>query len=366
MSNRKKVTLKDVSAACGYSMNTVSRALRDDTKLPAETIERIKAAADELGYMRNGLASTLRSGRTNLVAVIVEDVQNPYYATLLTQISISLREAGYRTLMLGSLRERNYVDRSLPFALSYNVSGIILFPKTDTLPSIRIIQQNQIPLVLVTRNIEGSNADSICCDDYQGGYLVGQQLAAEGHRRLLWFAGPDNNPSQTLRYKGLLDALSQHGITEDCVRSVSNQTVMDAILNETLADILLPVNYTAIACINDSMCYYVMAELSRQGYSIPSDVSVIGFDHLRGTQPYLSPLTSIAAHMRDRMGEIAVQMLVNRIKHPDAPICTRVLPVALYDQGTTRGIAYDHPQNAPAVAPADDATQIPLELYTDF
>ena len=72
----KRITLKDISEQCGYSVNTVSRALRDDPRLPEATISRIKQVADELGYMKNIIASSMRSGHTNLIAVIVDDIQN--------------------------------------------------------------------------------------------------------------------------------------------------------------------------------------------------------------------------------------------------------------------------------------------------
>ena len=87
----RRVTLKDISNACGYSVNTVSRALRNDNRLSQKTIATIQQIADDLGYMRNIMASSLRSGHTNLIAVIIEDIQNPHYSEMISQISIKLR-----------------------------------------------------------------------------------------------------------------------------------------------------------------------------------------------------------------------------------------------------------------------------------
>ena len=102
----KRITLKDISEQCGYSVNTVSRALRDDPRLPEATISRIKQVADELGYMKNVIASSMRSGHTNLIAVIVDDIQNPHYSDIISQISIKLRKYGYHTLILASYIEK--------------------------------------------------------------------------------------------------------------------------------------------------------------------------------------------------------------------------------------------------------------------
>ena len=83
-SEKSRVTLKDIALRCGYSVNTVSRALRGDTRLPKATLEKIQAAADEAGYVRNNLASSLRSGKTNIIAIMIEEVQNQHYSYLST------------------------------------------------------------------------------------------------------------------------------------------------------------------------------------------------------------------------------------------------------------------------------------------
>lgn len=330
-----KITLKDIAAQCDCSINTVSRALRDDPRLPASTIARIKDTASALGYVHNSAASALRSGRTNLVAVIVEDIQNPYYANILSDISVSLRESGYRTLILCSHQLDDYVDSALPLVLSYNVSGIILFPRTDSLHAIQVIQQNRIPLVLVPRSIPGCEVDAALCDDYRGGYLAGERLAREGHTRFLCLAGPESNTSQALRYSGFLAALADCDISDPHIRILSNHETLDAIYYGTLADLLLPVDYSAIVSVNDSRLYSALEVLEQHGYAIPRDISAIGYDHLRGFMSFMRPLTSIASRPEDRIGVVAAELLIDRIHHPKRSVRTRILPVILYDEGTT-------------------------------
>ena len=109
-SPNKRITLKDIADQCGYSVNTVSRALRNDSKLSEATISRIHQIADDLGYMKNVVASSLRSGHTTLIAVIVDDIQNPHYSDIISQITVKLRKYGYHTLILGSYIEKNYAD----------------------------------------------------------------------------------------------------------------------------------------------------------------------------------------------------------------------------------------------------------------
>ena len=93
----------------------------------------------------------MRSGHTNLIAVIVDDIQNPHYSDIISQISIKVRKYGYHTLILASYIEKNYADYSLSLALSYNVSGIVFFPRNYNKNAINLINQNKIPLVLIDR-----------------------------------------------------------------------------------------------------------------------------------------------------------------------------------------------------------------------
>ena len=141
-SPNKRITLKDIADQCGYSVNTVTRALRNDSKLSEATISRIHQIADDLGYMKNVVASSLRSGHTTLIAVIVDDIQNPHYSDIISQITVKLRKYGYHTLILGSYIEKNYADYSLSLALSYNVSGIVFFPRKYNKNAINLINQN--------------------------------------------------------------------------------------------------------------------------------------------------------------------------------------------------------------------------------
>ena len=229
----KRITLKDISEQCGYSVNTVSRALRDNPRLPEATISRIKQVADELGYMKNIIASSMRSGHTNLIAVIVDDIQNPHYSDIISQISIKLRKYGYHTLILASYIEKNYADYSLSLALSYNVSGIVFFPRNYNKNAINLINQNKIPLVLIDREIPECQTDFVRCDDYQGGYLAGKHLLELGHRRFLYLPGPKYNLSQTRRYAGIMDALSEANVPVSNVRQIDYHTVFGSPVPST-------------------------------------------------------------------------------------------------------------------------------------
>lgn len=339
-SPNKRITLKDIADQCGYSVNTVSRALRNDSKLSEATISRIHQIADDLGYMKNVVASSLRSGHTTLIAVIVDDIQNPHYSDIISQITVKLRKYGYHTLILGSYIEKNYADYSLSLALSYNVSGIVFFPRKYNKNAINLISQNNIPLVLVDREMPECQTNFVRCDDYQGGYIAGKHLLELGHRHFLYLPGPKYNLSQTRRYAGIMDALSEANVPASNIREIDYHTVFGSSAESTSSykpyeELFFPVNYTAVIGFNDLQSYSAMEILQKKGYRIPEDISLISFDHLRKTHTYLPPLTSIADNSEKSIADTAVSILLDKIRNPSSEISSEVLPVSIFDDHTT-------------------------------
>ena len=120
-----RVTLKDVAEVCGYTANTVSRALRGDTKLPEATCEKIRRTAMELGYIRNSSASGLRSGRSGNIAVIVNDLHNLHFCDMLSKMDVELRRAGYNMMVLCMQLNEELGRQMIDTAISQSVDGIL-------------------------------------------------------------------------------------------------------------------------------------------------------------------------------------------------------------------------------------------------
>ncbi len=335
-SDKSRVTLKDIALLCGYSVNTVSRALRGDTRLPQATLEKIQAAADEAGYVRNNLASSLRSGKTNIIAIMIEEVQNQHYSYLVNQLGLLLNEHGYYVTILSNAAEEVSEEQLAEFAIANAVDGVLFFPRSGSNKPAELLQKNHIPLVLVDREIEHFHADVVRLDDYQGGYLAGTILAGVSPQKICYLAGPTSNGSQRLRQDGFLDALAKSGISRKEVRIISNMDIMGAIRYNALADLLLPLDYTSVFSFNDEIAYYVMTFFRETGIRLPEDISLIGFDNIRLRFPYLLPLSTIAEEIRYSMAQIAVRLLLERIKKPDLPVRKEILPVRYYDGGTVK------------------------------
>ena len=328
-----RITLRDVAGACGYTVNTVSRALRGDPRLPESTREKIRAAAVQMGYIRNSLASTLRSGRSGNIAVIVNDVHNLHFCNMLTVMDSELRQAGYNIMVLCMGLNEELGEHLIRSAISQSVDGILYFPYMNNRSHIEIMQKNNMPFVLLDRRIQDIVTDNVRCDDRQGGFLAGVHLAGLGHKKYLFMSGENRSSSQIDRLEGFMQAMREYGIPESNIRVVPGEKVEAALADSTLRELLVPLDYTALVSFRDEVSYPVMLELADMGLEIPKDISIVSFDHLRGDIPYLPKLTSIFSEGQS-VASNGVRLLLNRIEHPDLPPQVIVLPVRLFDEGT--------------------------------
>lgn len=334
MPRRARVTLKDVANESGYAVNTISRAMRDDEKLPFATREKIRATASRMGYIPNSLASTLRSGRSHIIAVIVNDVHNQHFCIMLSKMDEALRQAGYHLMILCMQLDETLGEQMIHTAISQSVDGILYFPYHNNRGHIDYMKKNKMPFVLLDRWIQGMVADCVRCDDEQGGYLAGRHLAELGHRRFLFLSGVLASSSQLDRRKGFMRALNEAGISKNNVRFVQWEAISEAMMTEHMGPLLQPMDYTAILSFSDEIAYHTYNALREQGISVPEDVSLISFDHIRSGIPYLPRLTSIYAAEGD-VAQMGVQLLLNRLKHPELSAQIEILPVKIYDEGTT-------------------------------
>lgn len=330
----KKITLKDISQKCGFSVNTVSRVLRGDTCFAEQTRMIIQKAAEELGYIKNNSASSLSSGKSNTVAIIVNSVQNPHFSDMVFVMEKQLQKFGYDTMIFCTQNEITMGTQKVQAAISHSVDGILYFPFCNDAEIINYMEKNHVPYVLLDRWVQGITADTARCDDELGGYLAGEHMISLGHRSFLYVGGPEINSSHWDRLAGFQRALRTYGISYDRVRIVKWEEMEQALRENMLFQLLQPLNYTAIVCFNDEMAYYIMNTLRAKNIRIPEDMSLIGFDHVYAFLPYLPALTSVSEY-GGSVARSAVDCLIRRIKEPDAEKKTCVLPMRVYDEGTT-------------------------------
>lgn len=329
-----RITLKDIAKECGCSANTVSRALRGDRRISEAVRVLVKETADRMGYIPNTMASSLRSGRSRMIAVIVNDLHNQHYCDLINRMDRELRKENYTLMILCMQLEDDLAEKLIHTAVSLAVDGILYFPSVGQRHYVEYMAASRMPFVLLDRRVSDLEADTVRCDDEQGGYLAGQHLAQLGHRKILFLSGVDLSSSQIDRLNGFMRAVREYRIPEENVEVIPGAKVEEALLQNSLSELIFPGEYTAIVCFRDEVAYPVMNALRSKNVSIPGDVSVISFDDLYAENPARPPVTSIYSADQN-IAALGVKMLLERIEDPTIAPRNTILPVKIFDHGTT-------------------------------
>jgi LacI family transcriptional regulator len=309
--NERRVTIGDVAEHARVSIATVSRVVNGRYGVARSTFERVREVIDELGYESSLIARSLRSQRTNVIGVLVADIE-PFSAELLKGAAKALHQTDYEMIVYAAGRhsadgwERRYLSR-LGGTLA---DGIILVTPTVVEVS------SQHPVVAVDPHVGGSSIPTVDAQNFEGAVEVTQHLIALGHRRIGFLAGRPDLESARRREAGYRAALETAGIRfdPDLVRVGGfTEATAEAPARELL---LRPDRPTAIFAANDLSAIQTMRSAAELGISVPDDVSVVGFDNIPESALTDPPLTTVDQSIQ-ALGHAAVTMLVDLIDHPD-------------------------------------------------
>lgn len=311
---KPNATLKDIAQCAGYSVNTVSRALRDKDDIAPETREKIKQIAMEMGHVNNSLAASLRLGYTNTIAVILGDVSNPHFAIMMKEIEGHARQQGYTSFLLNSNEDEELELAAIKTALNKSVDGIILCPTQKSCKNIKYLQATGIPFVLIGRKCADMDLSYVVCNDEMGGYQATRELLDKGHRDILMLNGPDYISSASERLAGYRRAFAEAGVPvkETLIREVNALAggSCEQVLQELEAE---QAHYTAIFAFSDMIAWEAWSSLRKRGVRIPEDCSLIGFDHIQSRLQLPFALTSVSSY-KGTMSTTAVDLLLRLIR----------------------------------------------------
>ena len=332
----KRVTLKDIADKTGYSITAVSHALKDMPDISQEAKNYIKDCADRLGYIGNSSASSLRTGRSKSVAVILGDLANPHFAFVAKEIEQKLSQSGYYTFIMSTNESKSNERQAIITAFDKNVDGIILCPvqNPEGTENIELINNFNIPFVLIGRHFKNYPANSVTSNDLKAGYFVGKHILDMGHEKIAFFNTMYPNSSSSERKKGVFSAINESNkkvkISELFFEHKNHQF-------EDLFDSKGLLNYTAIIAYNDLIAWTIIKYLNNNGKSIPDDISLVGFDDLHAYLPLPFKLNSIAPP-KHIMPQKAVSLLLESIENQDIAPKQIVLDVELHNRGSVKKI----------------------------
>ena len=320
-----RVTLQDVARATGYTVNTVSRALKNKPDISPATCRRIQEVAREMGYVRNYLASSLRSGRTKTLAMIVGGFMNPFYAVLAELMQAEALRLGYGLMIISSRDDPDTEVHAVEMALSRQVDGVLITPCSFESPALSLLRSSGVPYVLLSRYLEGQQDDCVICDDEQGGFLAARHLLDRGCRRLAMLSLHHVVFSSRKRLEGFRRACLEAGLSgEDVLYSEPEDgESLLALLRSWVSS-----GVTGIFCFCDVEAWQVSNLLKNAGIAAPGEVSLVGFDNLQRYMPFADPLCSVDPSLEQEACQ-AIDLLRSRIHNPSLPPRQIVLPVSL-------------------------------------
>ncbi len=332
---QKKATIKDVSLAAGVSTATVSRVMAGFDEVNEQTRQRVLDAARTLNYQPNRNARNLRKSTTSKIGVIISDIQNPFFGSVVRGVEKNTILDDY-TLVLGNSDEEPQREQKLiNMLLEEGVAGVILAPTSIDLTRYNDLCCSGTPFVVIDRRLPISDVDMVLVDGEAGAEMAIDHLLQLGHTRIGYVGGLKHLSVMHEREQGYLKSLKKHDlpVMPEYLRMGNNrQSGGYAAVSELLSLAAPP---SAILIANNLMTLGGLQAIHEHGMEIPEHVSVVGFDDMDWAPSLRPPLTCVAQPAFE-MGETAAAILLSRIRNSDQPHKTVVLETHLITRASCR------------------------------
>jgi LacI family transcriptional regulator len=321
--------IRDVAKLAGVAPITVSRVVNGGVGVTEETRHRVQHAIDQLHYVPNTLARSLRSRQSHTIALIMSDITNPFWTTVARGVEDTAAENDYRTMLCNTdesqAKEANY----LSVLVERRVDGVIVAPVTREKKNLALLRQQQVPCVLIDRRVDGFKVDTVYGDSRHGAQLLIDHLIAVGHRRIALINGPSTISSAQDRADGYRESLAAHGLPMNEGLIFQGDFKQDSGCRLAKSALACDPRPTAIFAANNFIALGVLQALQEMELRVPEDMALVCIDDL----PYhsaIDPLLTVAAQPAYEMGKAAARLLVERLTtHRTGKVREVVLPPQL-------------------------------------
>jgi LacI family transcriptional regulator len=305
-------SVKDVAAAAGVSLGTVSNVLNRPARVSPATRLRVERAMLDLGFVRNESARQLRMGTSRTLAYVMLDASNPFFTDVAQGMELAAEGADITLFLCNSNNSPTREASHLAHLMQQRVQGILLTPLDANSETIDVVAGRGVPVVLVDRRRTDHKYCSVAVDDELGGRLAIEHLVDRGHRRVAFVGGPDSLGQIRDRLAGARQAWSEAG------RPAADLTVVPTpALNvaegrgagERLAGLPGSRRPTAAFCGNDLVALGLLQQVIASGRSVPGDLAIVGYDDIYFAAAAAVPLTSVR-QPRQELGRTAAQLVL--------------------------------------------------------
>ena len=315
MKPKKDITIYDIARKLDLSSATVSRGLRDNPAINKNTRKKIQRTASELGYRHNTFASSLRKQKTNTIGVIIHELNSNFITSVLAGIEKVTSEAGYDLIIAHSSESYKKEAANALNLFHKRVDGLIASLAFDTigLDHYKTFEEKGIPVIFFDRVEEKSDSTKVIIDNYKCGYEATRHLIEQGCKKIVLVTASLNRNVYAQRYKGYLNALSDHHIPfkknlvliKDLSEQCGVEAAMEIIKMKPLPD--------GAFITNDFSAAVCMQTLKNNGLKIPEDIAIVGFNN-DSISKIVEPQLSTIHYPGIDMGEIAARHLINHLR----------------------------------------------------
>ncbi len=308
------VSIKDVAEIAGVSTATVSRVLSDKPHVRSEVRDHVLAVVEELNYSPNRIARSLRAQKSNIIGLIVSDIQNPFF----TQISRAVEDAAYKqgmsTFLCNTDEDPGKEAMYLKLMRDERVSGIILSPTQKTSNNSIEITNSHLPVIVIDRRVRNVEIDSVLIDNVESAYKIIDHLIRHGFQRIGALFGSGSATGRE-RCEGYLKALEDHGLkpSHELALFVEAREAEGYKATRELLKLSIPPD--AIFTSNGLVSTGAFRALRESALKIPEQIAFATFDETPWSTLVDPPLTVIEQPTYD-IGRTAVELLVKRIQDP--------------------------------------------------
>ena len=312
-----RITSADVARLAGVSQSAVSRVFTPGASASKKTVEKVRAAAAQLGYRPNVLARSLITGRTRIIGLVVAYLDNQFYPMALELLSRSLQAQGYHILVFMAPNSTEGVAPVMQDLIDYQVDGIITASVAMTNELTSLCEAAGIPVVMFNRGQDDERLNEVTSDNVAGARRATEFLIAGGHRRIAHVAGWQGASTGRDRAAGFREAMASAGMEPAAViEGMYSRETAASVARDLFGD---PGRPDAVFVGNDHMAFAILDVLRAElGLSVPGDVSVVGYDDVPLAAWAAYDLTTIRQPVH-RMVQATVDMLLANIDDSDTP-----------------------------------------------
>lgn len=314
------MNIKDIAKKAGVSSATVSRVLNNSGPVKEETKKRILEIIEEGGYTPSAVARSLSKGDLmNNIGLMIPDINNSFFSMIAKGVGKAAVKYGYNLFLFGTNESTEDEKRMLQTVKEQRLRGLLIVPVAENNEENATLLQNlNIPVVVIDRDISGVEFDGVFSNDYEGAFHAVEALIKAGHTKIAQIIGPQTTKPGRTRYQGYMDALNHYGIPIDKKYTAEGmfQQEMGYLATKKLME--LPHPPTAIFSANNLMSIGVLQYMKEHNLKMGKDLSMVGFDDIEVLQ-YTELGFSVISRPVIDMGYEAMQLLHDRIKEPTDP-----------------------------------------------